>query len=171
MLLRHELFTEGLSPDEDEWGWIQWHSFKPAFLREVIRRSYQQWDYVNKRWDVPQSQKQEILSASDWLTLEWISASNDDRFEVAFDKVAWQKCGAHLYEPFGERWLREIPKPLYIRATSGHKGKGICDAARGYALPQGFTSELAHGSMLAYVDSIAAHGLMNGGIGGDRANN
>ena len=88
---------------------------------------------------------------------------------VAFDKVAWERCGAHLYEPFTERLLRDIPTPLYIRTTAGHRGKGICDAARGFVLPQGFTSELAHGSMLAYADSIAADGLMNGGIGGDHA--
>ena len=109
------------------------------------------------------------MNASDWLTLEWLSAGNDERFEIAFDNVAWDSCYAHLYEPFGERWLREIPKPLYVRATSGHKGKGICDSARGYTLPQGFTGELAHGSMLAHVDSIAANGLLAGGIGGDRS--
>ena len=64
-----------------------------------------------------------------------------------------------------------MPKPLYVRATSGHAGKGICDAARGYLLPEKFTGELAHGSWLANVDSIAANGLLAGGIVGDRANN
>ena len=104
------------------------------------------------------------------LLIEWIARGNDERFEIAFNQVGWERCGAFVYEPFTERWLREIPTPIFIRATAGHKGKGICDEARGFALPQGFTSSLAHGSMLAYVDSIAANGLMNGGIGGNRAN-
>ena len=103
LLLRHKLFCEGFAPEGEDWGWIRWLTFEPAFLREIIRRSFQTWDYFNKCWDVPKNQKQDILSASDWLTLEWISAGNTERFEVAFDKVFWEKCGAHLYEPFGER--------------------------------------------------------------------
>ena len=171
LLLRQALFQEGFAPPGEDWGWIRWLTFKPEFLREIIKRSRQTWYYQRNCWDVASNKKQEILNASDWLTLEWLSAGNDERFEIAFDKVAYDSCYAHLYEPFGECWLQNIPKPLYVRATSGHAGKGICDAARGYLLPPNFIGELAHGSMLANVDSIAANGLLAGGIVGDRANN
>ena len=89
LLLRRELFQDGFAPPGEDWGWIRWLTFKPAFLREIIKQSLQTWDYQNKCRDFPKNLKQEILNPSDWLTLEWLSAGNDERFEIAFDKAAW----------------------------------------------------------------------------------
>ena len=102
---------------------------------------------------------------------QWLCSGIDERFKLAFDRAAYESSQCHLYEPFSERWLQYMPKVLFVRATSGHAGAGICDAARGYLLPEKFTGELAHGSWLKNVSSIVANGLLAGGIVGDRANN
>ena len=51
-------------------------------------------------------------------------------------------------------------------------GEGVCDEARGFELPYGWTQSLVHGSKLALLDSISAKCEIDGGAGGrgNRAN-
>ena len=68
--------------------------------------------------------------------------------------------------------MNVVPCPLQIRANCGHSRGGICDAARGFVIPDGFVEECFHGSKLAFCDSIASIGLIAGGLAGSskRAN-
>ena len=116
---------------------------------------------------VPERKRRETLNKTDSEVLEWLAlGGNAERYEIAFNKKEYFNKVGNSTAPWTDRWLYQIPEPVSIRANSGHSGKGVCDDARGYALPPGFTDYLAHGSKLAFMDSITANGLMYGGVGG-----
>ena len=82
--------------------------------------------------------------------LEWLASGGDaERYEIAFDKGDYTRHvkDIPLWTP---RWFNAIPNPLAIRTNLGHGGEGVCDEARGFELPCGWTQSLVHGSKLAF---------------------
>ena len=59
--------------------------------------------------------EERILNATDKVVLDWIARGNDERFEIAFNQMDWETCGAHVYEPFylPDKWrLMEAVKKV-----------------------------------------------------------
>ena len=86
-------------------------------------------------WVVGEEQNRRTQKADHSTILWWLaSCGNKERYEVAFERDVLRNAVGDA-ERWSDRWFRYLAVPHSIRATSGHGGKGICDEARGVALP------------------------------------